>query len=287
LTPSASATAVEPRVAVTYAYCLVLGRNPDGAGLNSYASRIAEGMQPSQLLVEMLNSEEFAAKHNVLKLSTKDYVRLMHRLLLGLEPGEPALTDAAAVIEGKKQVAELQRALIESAPFRSRHPTLFGKVAAVPAVEVKASAPPEVSRNCDLNIIRRPLEFERGQVIYGYCLVLGRWPDGAGLASWTAGRRGGVSLEGFLTGLLQSQEFTARYKTDGLDDAGFVTLHYRLLLARNPNPEELNKEGSRLSYGQLSRAQFVSDILASEEFRKKQDALFTARMPEKARAEAE
>ena len=60
LKPAANAGAVEPRVAVAYAYCLVLGRPADGSGLTGYASRIAGGLPISQALVDMLNSDEFS-----------------------------------------------------------------------------------------------------------------------------------------------------------------------------------------------------------------------------------
>ena len=98
--------------------------------------------------------------------------------------------------------------------------------------------------------------------------MLGRWPDGGGLGSWTVSRRGGLTLEGFLSGLLQSAEFAAKYKTDTLDDAGFVTLLYRVLLSRDPNVDELGTAAARLASGEIGRLQVSDEILASAEFRK-------------------
>jgi hypothetical protein len=194
-----------------------------------------------------------------------------------------------AALESKAPREQFQHQLIDSERFRSLHPTLFKTLASAPvaAPVTTASAPlPEINRSCDVSILHRPLEFERGQVIYGYCLVLGRWPDGAGLAAWTSGRRTGVSLENFLSGLLQSNEFAAKFKTTTLDDAGYVTLLYRLLLNREPKREELGHDTSQLASAQLTRVQVAAGIFGSDEFRREQEALFTARMPEKARAEA-
>ena len=288
--PGADSETLEGQVVVAYAYCLVLGREPDGAGLASWSFRLSDGLTVGQLLIELMNSDEFSIKHDVGKLTTEEYVRLVHRLLLGVEPSEPALKEAVGALDDEKTRVEFQRGLIDSAAFQSQHPILFEKparVAVAPAVAaIKPSvAAPQVTRDCDLGILHRPLEFERGQGIYGYCLVLGRWPDVGGLAASTERRRSGLTLEGFLSGLLQSAEFAAKYKTDTLDDAGYVTLLYRLLLSRDPNADELSNAVARLVSGQISRQQVSDDMLGTAEFHKKQEALFAARMPEKARAE--
>ncbi len=296
--------AVDAKAAVAYSFCLVLGRQPDGSGLVGYASRLAGGLPISQALTDMLNSEEFATKHDVSKLSTDEYVRLIHRVLFGAEPSPAALKEGAGALDDQKTRIDFQRGLIDSAAFRQQHAALFGKPMTVAAAAVTPPAPalaaapapaaapakaiasaPQVARDCDVGILHKPLEFERGQNIYSYCLVLGRWPDVGGLAVSTDRRRSGMTLETFLNGLLQSAEFNAKYKTDTLDEPGFVTLLYRVLLSRDPNADELGTAAGRLASGEIGRLQVSDEILASAEFHKKQEALFAARMPEKTRAE--
>lgn len=124
-----------PQLAVAYAYCLVLGRQPEVAGLASYAARVAGGLPINQLLVDMLNSNEFSLKHEVGKLTPEEYVRLVHGLLLGVEPSELSLKMAMGALDVEKTRVEFQRKLINSAAFQSQHPILFEKpVAVVPAV---------------------------------------------------------------------------------------------------------------------------------------------------------
>jgi hypothetical protein len=215
----------------------------------------------------------------------------MHRLLLDASPSEPQLAQATGKLDSGEPRAGFLGELVGSKAFKGHHPILFkvglskvGPVAqtAAPAV---AHVKPEVQRNCDLGILRRPLEFERGQVIYSYCLVLGRWPDGLGLATWTVNRRNGLTLEHFLVGLLQSDEFSQKYRTGELDNAGYVTLLYRLFLNRDPDGDGLANYVAMLGTGKMSRREGAERILDSDEFHKKHDALFTARMPEKTRAQ--
>jgi hypothetical protein len=96
-----------------------------------------------------------------------------------------------------------------------------------------------------------------------------------------------LSLEHFLVGLLQSDEFNQKYRTGELDNAGFVTLLYRLFLNRDPDGDGLTRYVAMLATGKMSRREASERILASEEFHKKHDALFTARMPEKTRAQVQ
>jgi hypothetical protein len=307
LNPEAASTgAVDAKAAVSYSFCLVLGRQPDGSGLTGYASRVAGGLPISQVLIDILNSEEFAKRHDAAKLTTDEYVRLIYRVMLGVEPSAAALKEAAGVLADEKSRVQFQRRLIDSAAFRTQHAALFESPPAVAAAPVNAPAPastparlpapapatalasaPKVVRDCDVGILHRPLEFERGQNIYGYCLVLGRWPDVGGLAVSTDRRRSGMTLETFLSGLLQSAEFAAKYNTSTLDEPGFVTLLYRLLLSRDPNADELRTAAGRLASGEIGRLQVSDEILGSAEFHKKQETLFSARMPEKTRAELE
>jgi hypothetical protein len=287
--PAVAAESLPARTVIAYAYCLVLGREADGAGADSWSAQLAGGMPIERILVGIMESDEFSRLYDVPLLSTHEFVALMHRLLLDAAPSEPQLVQAAAELDGGKSRAGFLAEIIGSKLFKERHPTLFTKPVPVAqtAVAAVAHVKPEVQRNCDLSVMSRPLEFERGQVIYSYCLVLGRWPDGLGLATWTVNRKKGLSLERFLVGLLQSDEFSQKYRTGALDNAGFVTLLYRLFLSRDPDGDGLTNYLAMLGTGKMSRREASERILASDEFHKKHDALFTARMPEKTRAQVQ
>ncbi len=294
--PAAGAPALPAKDVITYAYCLVLGRAPDGAGLVSWSQRLARDMSVEQILIAMMNSDEFAKLYDLRQLSRRDYVILMYRLLLDVDPVRPVLAQAAADLESGKPGAALQQVLIRSKEFRALHPTLFVKLGPVaqaqvePPVGSKAvpAKAPQARRSCDPSVMSRPLEFERGQVIYSYCLVLGRWPDSYGLRTWTAQmRQYGLPLEGLLQGLLESGEFSMKYDIDALDDSSFVTLLYRVLLGRDPDGQGLESYVLRLANGSLSRPQLYQTLVTSGEFRAKHEALFTARMPARVRADAQ
>ncbi len=291
MTPSASAqTVAAAQSAIHDAYCLVLGRDADGAGAASWLSRLAAGMPAEELVIDLLNSDEFAFIYQVPKLSATEYVTLVHRLLLNTDPPKAMVAKFVADLQAKKSPADFQRALTASKEFRALHPVLFAKLAPIAPTAVVAArevphSKPEVRRNCDLGVLGLPLQFERGQILYSYCLVLGRWPDGYGLSTWIGQMRAGLTLEQFLSGLLESPEFANKYQVEALDNADFVTLLYRLLLGREPDGDSLDAYVTKLSVGLLSRGELGEAMLASDEFRAKQAALFTALKPARERAD--
>jgi Domain of unknown function (DUF4214)/Glycosyl hydrolase catalytic core len=278
--------------ALSYAYCLTLGRAPDGSGLAGWVTRLKSDMSMSEVVIALMDNAEFEDRNDVAHLSAREYVSLVYRYLLGREPSAEAAQQAAADLGAGKPHAELIAALVNGKDFRNLHPVLFGKLAdtAQAAAETEpkpVSAVPEVTRRCDTNVLSRPLQFERGQVNYAYCLVLGRWPDGYGMGTWIGDLREGRTLKSFLLALLQSAEFEDKYKTGKLDNGAFVTFVYRLLLDRDPDAAGLQLYVSQLDEGALSRVQVFEEILDSSEFHTKQEALFSALKVERRRAELE
>jgi hypothetical protein len=273
---------------ITYAYCLMLGREPDGFGLDSWSAQLADGMPIESVLVGMMQSDEFAQHYDISMLSKREHVTLLHRLLLDADPGESVLKQEVKDLADKQSPIDLMQVIVGSKAFRAKHPTLFAKLgseqaAIVPPVD--GGPKPEVRRNCDPSVMSRPLEYARGQIIYSYCLVLGRWPDAYGLRTWIADMHSGLTLEHFLERLLESDEFTAKYQLDAMSNTNFVTLVYRLLLGRDPDHAGLQSYVSQLSSGAIGRSQVYEAILNSDEFRAKQAALFTALKAERRRAE--
>ena len=258
---------------IDYAYCLVLDREPDGAGLSSWRARLAGGTKVERVIFEMLHSEEFTRKNRLDTLSLPEHAALVHRRLLNRD-SDAAIIQRLRFADSKEALDTIEEALVDSAEFRQLHPTLFATAA--PHAPT-ASAIPKVERTCDLRAVKRPLEYERGQVIYSYCLVLGRWPDAYGLNTWLAQMRGGLTISGLLSNLLQSAEFADKYRVAGREDMEFVALAYQLLLGRDPDRHGLLAYESGIASGALNRSAVYDSILASDEFRTKQEPLFTAR----------
>lgn len=288
LKPPGETASVAVPVLVSYAYCLVLGREADGVGLQGWGERIRSDLTVAELLVQLMHSDEFAERYDARKLSPAAYATLIHRLLLGQDPDADALKTAVSDRKQYKRPADLQRALINSSAFRARHPAVFIKPgpAAVKVSAAKANTPmPELQRSCNVGVMSLPLQAERGQVIYSYCVVLGRWPDSIGLRTWTQDRRNGLTLEQFFVRLLESEEFADKYKLASLNNEQFVTLLYRLLFNRDPDGAGLSGYVSDLEAGELSRSEMFERLVYSDEFRNVQAALYSARMPARSRAD--
>lgn len=109
-----------------YSYCLILGRNADVPGLESWAARLAGGTNITDVLRAMIASEEFKAKYAVSKLSDADYVTLIYRLLLGRVPDGQGHGQYVKRLEtGAISRADLIGEIINSDEFRSYRRILF------------------------------------------------------------------------------------------------------------------------------------------------------------------
>jgi Domain of unknown function (DUF4214)/Glycosyl hydrolase catalytic core len=128
-----SASASAARSVVSYAYCLVLDRAPDGGGLQSYALRLESEMTVRQLLLELLNSDEFVRLHKAGDLSDTDYAALLYRVLLNREPRNAELKGLPPANSSPSWRVQLQSELLISPEFRSVHPDMFpsGRRAAI------------------------------------------------------------------------------------------------------------------------------------------------------------
>lgn len=116
------------------------------------------------------------------------------------------------------------------------------------------------------------------QVYRLYRATLDRAPDPAGLYGWVdLLRDGSISLQGAAAGFVQSREFQAVYGP--LDTGAFVSLLYRTVLQRAPDPGGLAHWSARLEDGTLTRADVVLGFSESAEFRAKTavDALSVSR----------
>lgn len=262
---------VTPNEAIAYSYCLVLGRDADGAGLSGWSSKLVEGMSITEVLTMMLSSDEFERTNNVGTLSQKQYVTLLYKRLLGQDPDPAVLEKTTQAIEqGTLTHANLQKSLIESSQFKSLHNVLTRQLSLPP----KPSALP--TRTCTSPTLNAEEMTRRFQVSYGYCLILGRQPELFGLNSYNTAMLKGLSVSNFLLGLLQSPEFKKKYAIDQIDNTTFVTFAYSLLLERDPDADGLKSYVANLHNNTMNRSQLWQALLASEEFRNKHPVLFVA-----------
>jgi hypothetical protein len=122
----ASPTGKSPQDKTRYGYCLLLGRSPDGQGLRDWSAALEKGGQVDDMLLSMLQSDEFGRRFKVGEIGRDDYVNLVYRLLLGREPDGQGRSDYVAALQaGRTSQLDIVRSLIRSDEFRARHPVFF------------------------------------------------------------------------------------------------------------------------------------------------------------------
>lgn len=259
---------------ISYAYCLTLGREPDGHGMRSWLQRLRDRTTVATILVELMHSDEFTQNHELSTASNVDYVAFLNHLLL-----DQTLTAAQraqeqdALEKTPLSRAEYQRRLIGSAEFKARHAALFRPLPDLPELP---PARPEVRKACAAHLAKETDIKRQAQIDYGYCLILGRNADPIGLQGWAESFAKGLTVSGFLQSLLQSAEFESKYSTPRLGNGDYVTLMYRLLLERDPSGDERDSYLAPLDTGRISRADVSKSFVTSDEFRAKQQTLFAA-----------
>lgn len=114
---------------VRYGYCLVLGRNADGAGLESWTERLAaDDIGTFDMLMEMIASNEFAQRYATFTLPNRDYVSLLYRVLLDRDgDGYGVSTYQEALDADETNRMHVALGLMSSSEFKDKHPLLFEK----------------------------------------------------------------------------------------------------------------------------------------------------------------
>ena len=257
---------------VEYAYCLILDREADGGGLESWRTSLQSGTSGSQLIVAMLQSDEFAEKHAVSSLDDSGFVSLVHRVLLDRDPDRRNLTAFVGQEgSGKSGRADIVKGILASDEFRSKHPILFASVATPTA---RGTRPTEIKRNCDLGAFDPVQSRVEQRAAYIHCLVFGQVGNTKDRDAWVANIGRGTPPWEMLATLLASTEFNDRYVTRDLDNSEFVTLLYKLLLDREPDGAGLSAYVELLDSGAMSRVGLAKALIDSSEFRAKRPMLF-------------
>jgi hypothetical protein len=123
----------DARTQVSYVYCLILDRVPDGRGFAEWVTAINQGMAPARMALLMVGSDEFRGKYATFGLSSRDFAILGYRLLLGRDPDGGGLANYVPRLEsGTLSHEQFLTELVDSDEFRTRHPVLFAAASGVP-----------------------------------------------------------------------------------------------------------------------------------------------------------
>lgn len=116
-----------PAQEVRYAYCLVLGRDADGGGLEGWSTSLAAGNISSRdMLLAMVNSDEFNSRHSISGLTDGGYVNFLYLLLLERKADAVGLADyVRALGAGTMTRASVADGIVGSSEFMNKHPILF------------------------------------------------------------------------------------------------------------------------------------------------------------------
>jgi Domain of unknown function (DUF4214) len=111
---------------VNYSICLIVGHKVDGSGRLMWLSARRAGMNVPEMLVAMINSDEFRRKYETLAMTNGDFVILIYNLLLGRDPDGQGFSDYTAQLDrGSLSRDGLATSISGSDEFRSKHSLLF------------------------------------------------------------------------------------------------------------------------------------------------------------------
>jgi hypothetical protein len=107
---------------VNYSVCLIIGHKGDGGGLSMWVSSRRAGMNVPQMLVAMIDSDEFRKRNEARDMESEDYIVFICNLLLGRDPDGQGFSDYTAQLDrGSLSRDSLAMPIIGS----SKHSLLF------------------------------------------------------------------------------------------------------------------------------------------------------------------
>lgn len=186
---------------------------------------------------------------------------------------KPAYSSVRSVIRGKH--AQICKSPYIAAEKNAGSTSAKGAPAAVASVAAFARKP-DICRRCSLSLLGTRMANYPNQVEYSYCLTIGRYADGAGLASWVDALKKGMSFHTMLMHMLTSAEFNKMYVTSKTSNSDYVHLIYRLLFGRDPDGAGRSGYLSQLDQRKITRPDLISAMINSSEFRKKNPILYPA-----------
>lgn len=107
---------------LSYAYCLVLGRHLDSAGLETWSAEMAKGAGFNEVVKRLIDSPEFVTRYETAQMSDAVYIKLLYRLLLDRDADGRGFSDyLKAITNGEKTRSDLVNDLLSSNEFTGIH----------------------------------------------------------------------------------------------------------------------------------------------------------------------
>lgn len=108
---------------VNFAYCLVLGHEGDAAGLARWSAALDSGdARLTDVIMEMIRSEEFEAKHATIGLTDRAYIAFLYLLLLDRPADSYGMeTYSRQLRRGSMTRDAIALGIVSSSEFKSRH----------------------------------------------------------------------------------------------------------------------------------------------------------------------
>lgn len=227
---------------VTRMYNVVLGRNPDSAGLRNWVEKLnSHESEASDIILGFFFSSEYINK----KKTADEQVTDCYNAMLGRNPDPTGMQNWKKRLESGMTLRTVCAGFAGSTEFMNlcdSYGISSGKVTLTYA---------------------RDKNFERTDFVYRlYKNCLGRNPDTAGLENWCRNIENGQTGAKIAEGFIFSKEYKEKYVTN----EEFVTMLYNTILGRNPDANGLASWTEKLNY-RNTRPNVTNGFLFSNEFK--------------------
>src|SRR5438477_489440 len=267
-------------------YLGILARAPDSAGRDAYAEKLREASDLTNVLSEIIRSDEFREKS--IAALAPELVRAAFQGVLERVPEPRALTFYAQSLAAKRDLGALLSEIIRSQEFREKslaalapqlvQATYRGLLGREPEAQALASLAQNVAAGKDLAALLSDTihsdEFRERSlaalaprlVRAAYQGLLEREPDPEALASYAQSLAAKRDVSALLNQILRSQEF--REKSLAALAPELVQATYQGLLERAPEPKALTSYSQSLA-ARRNLGALLSEIIHSQEFHEK------------------
>jgi len=241
----------DPAAQVMRVYDIVLGRNVDQSGLNTFVQILDSSTRLENVAQSLLNSNEFIGAHGG-NLSNAQFVDVLYHNMRGVSGSADETLGWVTLLNG----GEMTRADVA---------TYFAQSAEEQSATARMLAQGIWDR--DESAI---------SIANLYDAAFDRLPDAAGLANWvTQAHRDNVGMEAIATSFLNSNEGAS---LRALDDASFINEIYQNALGRNAEASGLANWLGQLAAGE-TRADVMLAISDSAEHQQITASLFQSDNP--------
>ena len=230
---------------VSRCYKIILGRDADEGGMNTWSGELASGRKAaSEIIDSFVRSQEFLGKN----YSNADAVEILYKAMLGRGSDEAGKADWVSKLEAGQPLAAVINGFCGSGEFKAICDSYGIQPGTVSVTEQPAGAPDEKIR---------------AFVTRCYKIILGRDADEGGMNTWAGelqSRRKAASeiIEAFVN----SQEFQNKKYSN--PDA--VEILYKAMLGRGSDPAGKADWVTKLNNGQPLTA-VINGFCGSTEFK--------------------